>query len=85
LLEEYARLKTERDELARRCEGLRAALIELLEAGAPIEVGPRQAALRRFEVRPMTLAALTTLLGAEHVAVLQKQVVPQRRVQLIVS
>jgi hypothetical protein len=84
-LAEYLRLKAERDELARQCETLRATLVGLLETGAPVEAGPRQATLRCYEVRPLPVATLTTLLGAERVASLRNQVAPQRRVQLIVG
>ena len=59
---------------ARRAPRLRARIIELLEAGAPVEPGALTAVVTRRAVRRLTKGKLTAVIGADVVKVFMENI-----------
>ena len=59
---------------AKRLRALRARLVALLEAGAPIQPGPLTATVTRREVRRLTKGKLIALIGAKRVETFMERI-----------
>jgi hypothetical protein len=66
-------------------EGMRESIVQLLQAGAPVEPGTLTAHLRLQEQRRFSAEQLERLLGANQVELLRSQLQPIVTVQLIVE
>jgi hypothetical protein len=67
---------------AKQLRVLRARLIELLEAGTPIQPGPLTVAITRHPARRLTKAKLSALIGADLVEAYLAHVEPSENRRL---
>jgi hypothetical protein len=71
--------------LLRRREELRVLILELLEAGRPVEAGPLTASVRRRERRALTAANLGEVIGEENLRVFMAAIPPVTFRRLVVG